>query len=77
MTKYSFSKTPSLQNVAGDDCCPEPMWTHACGQAACGHCGARKGDVQMRVNPYLEDVEGETVLQPLCDKCAELLADEI
>ena len=42
----------------------------------CEHCGKDKPDVQKRVNPYEQDVNNRTIIEPLCDDCAELLADE-
>lgn len=45
------------------------------GKLICSVCGVREGDV--RVNPYLEDIEQKLVEEIICDECYEKLCDDI
>jgi len=43
----------------------------------CKRCEKIKTDVEVRINPYMADVEGVELKEPLCDECYELLTYKI
>ena len=46
-------------------------------EKTCSQCGEVKPDVKERLDPYEEDVMGDTVIRLLCDDCYNMLCDEI
>ena len=43
----------------------------------CSMCGKKKPDVKKRINPYNQDVNGDTTKEYLCEDCENNLMDEI
>lgn len=43
----------------------------------CECCGKEKDDVEIVIDPYYEELYGELIEVPLCDKCYQVSIDEI
>ena len=43
----------------------------------CDECGEDKPDTKERLNPFLDEIHNEKVMQKLCDDCFQMWCDEI
>lgn len=43
----------------------------------CEHCGKQSDDVQYRADPFIEEINGETLMEWICDDCYQQSYDDI